>query len=73
MAPDVIELGDAGWARHDFYMRLALVVESGAKCLGSRVGAVIVRDDRVLGSLENRHWHALSGLARVGHAVPGMG
>jgi len=31
-------------------MRLALVVESGAKCLGSHVGAVIVRDNRVLGS-----------------------
>ena len=31
-------------------MRLAVVVESGAKCLGSHVGAVIVRDDRVLGS-----------------------
>ena len=50
MATDVIELSDAGWQRHDFYMRLALVVESGAKCLGSRVGAVVVRDNRVLGS-----------------------
>ena len=50
MATDVIELGDPSWHRHDFYMRLALVVESGAKCLGSHVGAVIVRDDRVLGS-----------------------
>jgi len=50
MAPDVIELTDAAWQRHDFYMRLAIVVESGAKCLGSHVGAVIVRDDRVLGS-----------------------
>jgi dCMP deaminase len=50
MAADVIELSDPGWARHDFYMRLALVVESGAKCLGSHVGAVIVRDNRVLGS-----------------------
>jgi dCMP deaminase len=47
---EVIELTDPGWARHDFYMRLALVVESGAKCLGSHVGAVIVRDNRVLGS-----------------------
>jgi dCMP deaminase len=50
MAVNLIELSDAGWQRHDFYMRLALVVESGAKCLGSRVGAVIVRDNRVLGS-----------------------
>ena len=50
MAIEVIELSDAGWQRYDFYMRLALVVESGAKCLGSHVGAVIVRDDRVLGS-----------------------
>jgi dCMP deaminase len=50
MAADVIELSDAGWARHDFYMRLAMVVESGAKCLGSHVGAVVVRDNRVLGS-----------------------
>jgi dCMP deaminase len=50
MAADLIELSDAGWPRHDFYMRLAMVVESGAKCLGSRVGAVIVRDNRVLGS-----------------------
>jgi dCMP deaminase len=50
VAADVIELADPGWARHDFYMRLALVVESGAKCLASRVGAVIVRDNRVLGS-----------------------
>ncbi|MGD0122146.1 MAG: dCMP deaminase family protein [Candidatus Limnocylindrales bacterium] len=50
MAPDVIELSDPTWQRHDFYMRLAMVVESGAKCLGSHVGAVIVRDDRVLGS-----------------------
>jgi dCMP deaminase len=50
MAANVIELVDPGWQRHDFYMRLALVVESGAKCLGSRVGAVIVRDNRVLGS-----------------------
>ena len=50
MAVDVIQLSDAAWSRHDFYMRLALVVESGAKCLGSHVGAVIVRDDRVLGS-----------------------
>ena len=49
MAVDVIQLSDAAWPRHDFYMRLALVVESGAKCLGSRVGAVIVRDNRVLG------------------------
>ena len=46
----VIELADPGWARHDFYMRLAMVMESGAKCLGSQVGAVIVRDNRVLGS-----------------------
>jgi dCMP deaminase len=46
----VIERADPTWARHDFYTRLALVVESGAKCLGSRVGAIIVRDDRVLGS-----------------------
>jgi dCMP deaminase len=50
MAADVIELADAGWTRHDFYMRLAMVVESGAKCLGSHVGAVVVRDNRVLGS-----------------------
>ena len=50
VAVDSIELADAAWARHDFYMRLAVVVESGAKCLGSHVGAVIVRDDRVLGS-----------------------
>jgi dCMP deaminase len=35
MALDVIEISDAAWQRHDFYMRLALVVESGAKCLGS--------------------------------------
>ena len=48
MAVDVIQLSEAAWPRHDFYMRLALVVESGAKCLGSRVGAVIVRDNRVL-------------------------
>ncbi len=47
---DVIERSDPTWARHDFYMRIALVVESGAKCLGSRVGAIVVRDDRVLGS-----------------------
>jgi dCMP deaminase len=47
---DVIGRTDAGWARHDFYMRIALVVESGAKCLGSQVGAALVRDDRVLGS-----------------------
>ncbi len=46
----LIPLSDPTWKRHDFYMRLALVVESGAKCLGSRVGAVIVRDNRVLGS-----------------------
>jgi dCMP deaminase len=50
MASQVVELTDQSWARHDFYMRLALVVESGAKCLGSHVGAVIVRDNRVLGS-----------------------
>jgi dCMP deaminase len=50
MAADVIELSDAGWQRHDFYMRLAMVVETGAKCLGSHVGAVIVKDNRVLGS-----------------------
>ncbi len=47
---DVIDRSDPTWRKHDFYMRLALVVESGAKCLGSRVGAVIVRDNRVLGS-----------------------
>jgi dCMP deaminase len=47
---DVIGLSDPTWARNDFYMRLAVVVESGAKCLGSHVGAIIVRDDRVLGS-----------------------
>ncbi len=46
---DVIERGDPRWARHDFYMRVAQVVESGAKCLGSQVGAALVRDDRVLG------------------------
>ena len=34
MAVEVIELSDAGWQRYDFYMRLAVVVESGAKCLG---------------------------------------
>ncbi len=50
MSADLIELSDPGWARHDFYMRLALVVESGAKCLGSHVGAVVVKDNRVLGS-----------------------
>jgi deoxycytidylate deaminase len=46
---DVVAPGDPAWAKHDFYMRLAGVVESGARCLGSRVGAVAVRDDRVLG------------------------
>ena len=46
---DIIERSDPHWARHDFYMRLAQVIESGAKCLGSRVGAVAVRDNRVLG------------------------
>lgn len=46
----VVGLTDATWRRHDFYMRLAVVVESGAKCLGSRVGAAVVRDDRVLGT-----------------------
>jgi dCMP deaminase len=50
MTADVIEISDPGWARHDFYMRLAMVVETGAKCLGSHVGAVVVRDNRVLGS-----------------------
>ncbi len=45
----VVSPDDPVWAKHDFYMRLAGVVESGAKCLGSRVGAVAVRDDRVLG------------------------
>jgi len=50
MTAEVIELSDPGWQRHDYYMRLAMVVESGAKCLGSHVGAVIVRDHRVLGS-----------------------
>jgi dCMP deaminase len=45
----VVSPDDPAWAKHDFYMRLAGVVESGAKCLGSRVGAVAVRDDRVLG------------------------
>ena len=29
MAADVIELKDAAWRRHDFYMRLAMVVEFG--------------------------------------------
>lgn len=48
--PTLIARSDPSWKRHDFYMRLALVVESGAKCLGSHVGAVIVRDNRVLGS-----------------------
>lgn len=47
---DLIDRSDPAWQRHDFYMRLALVMESGAKCLGSQVGAVIVRDNRVLGS-----------------------
>ncbi len=46
---DVIRTTDPTWTRHDYYMRLALVVESGAKCLGSTVGAVAVRDNRVLG------------------------
>jgi dCMP deaminase len=45
----VVSPDNPAWAKHDFYMRLAGVVESGAKCLGSRVGAVAVRDDRVLG------------------------
>ena len=49
VAFEVVAPADAAWAKHDFYMRLAGVVESGAKCLGSRVGAVAVRDDRVLG------------------------
>ncbi len=49
LAFDVVRPGDQAWPKHDFYMRLAGVVESGAKCLGSRVGAVAVRDDRVLG------------------------
>ncbi|MGZ6340038.1 MAG: deoxycytidylate deaminase [Candidatus Limnocylindrales bacterium] len=46
----VIERDQPSWRRHEFYMRLAVVVESGAKCLGSRVGAAVVRDDRVLGT-----------------------
>jgi dCMP deaminase len=46
---EVLGRDDPAWHKHDFYMRLAGVVESGAKCLGSRVGAVAVRDDRVLG------------------------
>ena len=47
---ELIERSDPRWKRHDFYMRLAIVVESGAKCLGSQVGAALVRGDRVLGT-----------------------
>jgi dCMP deaminase len=83
VAQDVIELADGGWQRHDFYMRLALVVESGAKCLGSHVGAVIVRDDRVLGSGYNgtpagyiclcvhAEQNAMATAARFGTAIDG--
>ncbi len=47
---ELIEGGAPTWRKHDFYMRLALVVETGARCLGSRVGAAVVRGDRVLGT-----------------------
>lgn len=36
--------------RHPYYVRLAEAVETGARCLGRAVGAVLVRDDRVLGT-----------------------
>ena len=49
LEPETIDRDDPAWSRHDFYMRLADVIQSGAKCLGSQVGAVAVRDNRVLG------------------------
>ncbi len=42
-----------GQGTHDkdqFYLALADTVETGADCLGSQVGAVAVRDNRVLGT-----------------------
>lgn len=36
--------------KDQFYLALADVVETGADCLGSQVGAVAVRDNRVLGT-----------------------
>jgi dCMP deaminase len=35
-------------ARDEYYMRLADAVETGADCLGTKVGAVIVLEDRVI-------------------------
>jgi dCMP deaminase len=34
--------------RDDYYMRLADTVETGADCLGTKVGAVVVRENRVI-------------------------
>src|SRR5438552_1061878 len=36
--------------RHAFYIRLAQSMEAGAKCLGSQVGAVVIKERRVLGA-----------------------
>jgi dCMP deaminase len=42
--------GQAEYDRHDFYMTLALAMEAGAKCLGSQVGCVIIKERRILGA-----------------------
>lgn len=41
---------EPGYERHAFYMGLALAMEGGAKCLGSQVGSVIIKERRVLGA-----------------------
>ncbi len=35
-------------ARHEYFMGIAIAVREKANCLGSRVGAVIVRDNRII-------------------------
>ena len=34
--------------KHSYYMTIAMAVRKKANCLGRRVGAVIVRDDRIV-------------------------
>lgn len=52
MTTTIVTVGpdDEAWARHDFYMQLATAVEVGAKCRGSNVGSVVIKERRVLGA-----------------------
>jgi dCMP deaminase len=44
------ELKELTWEIDDYYLRIAKVVSERSKCLSRKIGSVLVKDDRIIGT-----------------------